>query len=118
MEVVKKKNYMSGIHLEDYTEQYEGKQATVDTMALTDEERIENLMIAKELVCNFMRIAHYPHHERMAKLADEVGMLLWEEIPVYWAIKFDREKTYEDAENQLRELITRDWKSWNSRGDK
>lgn len=77
--------------------------------ALTDEERLENLRIAKELGCNFMRLAHYPHSERMAKLADEMGMLLWEEIPVYWAIRFEREKTYEDAENQLLELITRDW---------
>ena len=76
---------------------------------LSDEERIENLMLAKELGCNFMRIAHYPHNERMAKLADEMGMLLWEEIPVYWAIRFEREKTYEDAKNQLLELITRDW---------
>lgn len=77
--------------------------------ALTDEERLENLMLAKELGCNFMRIAHYPHSERMAKLADEYGMLLWEEIPVYWAVKFEREKTYEDARNQLLELIMRDW---------
>lgn len=77
--------------------------------ALTDEERTENILIAKQLGCNFMRIAHYPHSERMAKLADELGMLLWEEIPVYWAIRFDREKTYQDAENQLRELMRRDW---------
>lgn len=77
--------------------------------ALTDEERMENLLIAKELGCNFMRIAHYPHDERMAMLADEVGMLLWSEIPVYWAIRFDRDKTYEDAQNQLRELMKRDW---------
>ena len=77
--------------------------------ALTDEERIENIKLAKELGCNFMRVAHYPHHENMAKFADEMGMLLWEEIPVYWAIRFERDKTYEDAENQLRELITRDY---------
>ena len=77
--------------------------------ALTDEERTENILIAKQLGCNFMRIAHYPHSERMAKLADELGMLLWEEIPVYWAIRFDREETYQDAENQLRELMKRDW---------
>ncbi len=77
--------------------------------ALSDEERIENILLAKELGCNFMRIAHYPHHERMAKLADEYGILLWEEIPVYWAIRFDREATYEDARNQLLELITRDF---------
>ena len=77
--------------------------------ALTTRERTENIRIAKELGCNFMRIAHYPHHEEMAKLADELGILLWEEIPVYWAIRFGREKTYEDAENQLNELIARDY---------
>ena len=75
---------------------------------LTDDERRENIRIAKELGCNFMRLAHYPHHENMAKLADEMGLLLWEEIPVYWAIRFDREATYQDAENQLKELIIRD----------
>lgn len=76
---------------------------------LSDAEREENIRIAKELGCNFMRVAHYPHHENMSKLADRLGILLWEEIPVYWAIRFEREKTYEDAENQLRELITRDY---------
>ena len=64
---------------------------------------------AKELGCNYLRAAHYPHHENMARLADELGMLLWEEIPVYWAIRFDREETYRDASNQLTELIRRDF---------
>ena len=77
--------------------------------ALTEDERIENIRLAKELGCNFMRLAHYPHHENMARLADELGMLLWEEIPVYWAIRFDREETYRDAHNQLAELISRDY---------
>lgn len=77
--------------------------------ALTDEERLENIRLAKELGCNFMRAAHYPHDERMARLADREGILLWEEIPVYWAIRFTREKTYADARNQLLELIERDW---------
>ena len=77
--------------------------------ALTDEERLENIRLAKELGCNFMRVAHYPHSERMSQLADETGLLLWEEIPVYWDIRFDSEDTYSDAENQLRELITRDY---------
>jgi len=63
---------------------------------------------AKELGCNFMRLAHYPHHERAAEIADEVGLLLWEEIPVYWSIAFENETTFQDADNQLRELIFRD----------
>lgn len=76
---------------------------------LTTEERLENIRIAKELGCNFMRVAHYPHNEEMAQLADREGILLWEEIPVYWAIRFTREATYQDAQNQLLELINRDW---------
>ncbi len=63
---------------------------------------------AKELNCNCLRLAHYPHTERVAELADEAGLLLWEEIPVYWAIDFDNPATYQDAENQLLELIKRD----------
>ena len=85
------------------------EDSTDNGRALTDEERIENIRLAKELGCNFMRVAHYPHHERMAKLADELGIMLWEEIPVYWAIRFERKETYEDARNQLAELIERDY---------
>lgn len=85
------------------------EDSVLNGKGLTDEERIENIRIAKELGCNFMRVAHYPHHERMAQLADELGILLWEEIPVYWNIRFDLEDTYQDAENQLKELIRRDY---------
>ena len=63
---------------------------------------------ALELGCNFLRLAHYPHHELAAKIADEMGLMLWEEIPVYWAINFANPATRRDAENQLRELIHRD----------
>lgn len=63
---------------------------------------------ALELGCNFLRLAHYPHHELAAKIADEVGLMLWEEIPVYWAIDFGNPSTRRDAENQLTELIRRD----------
>ncbi len=77
--------------------------------ALSEEEQLENIRLAKELGCNFMRLAHYPHNEKTAQLADREGILLWEEIPVYWAIRFSREETYRDAENQLSEMILRDW---------
>lgn len=63
---------------------------------------------ARELGCNVLRLAHYPHHERVARIADEVGLMLWAEIPVYWAIDFANPDTYADAENQLLELIRRD----------
>ena len=63
---------------------------------------------AKDMGCNFLRLAHYPHHEHVARIADEAGLLLWAEIPVYWAIAFENPETYADAENQLAELIARD----------
>ncbi|MCB1971679.1 MAG: hypothetical protein KDG54_14865 [Geminicoccaceae bacterium] len=62
-----------------------------------------------ELGGNAARLAHYPHHELAARIADEMGILLWEEIPVYWAIDFANPATLEDARNQLRELIARDF---------
>jgi len=80
-----------------------------DLGRVTDDEDIRRRFAhAKELGANFMRLAHYPHHERAAEIADEVGLLLWEEIPVYWSIAFDNEATFKDADNQLRELIRRD----------
>ena len=63
---------------------------------------------AKELGCNYVRLAHYPHSENMARVADEMGILLWEENPVYWTILWDNPGTFENARNQLTELITRD----------
>ncbi|MBN2275357.1 MAG: beta-glucuronidase [Bacteroidales bacterium] len=63
---------------------------------------------AKELNCNYVRLAHYPHNEHMARLADEMGILLWEEIPVYWTILWDNPGTFDNARNQLTELIGRD----------
>lgn len=77
--------------------------------ALSQNERVEIINIAKKLGVNYLRLAHYPHHEEMAKLCDEAGILLWEEIPVYWAIAFGNRATYESARNQLKELMKRDY---------
>lgn len=63
---------------------------------------------AKELNCNFVRLAHYPHNEQMVRLADEMGLMVWAEVPVYWTIAWDNPDTYKNAENQMSTLITRD----------
>ena len=69
--------------------------------AVTDEEIRENFRLAKEMNCNFMRLAHYPHTEKAAQIADQMGIMLWEEIPVYWAIDFANPQTYENAEKPI-----------------
>ncbi len=73
-----------------------------------DADIARRLAHIKELGGNFLRLSHYPHDPRVARMADEAGVLLWAEIPVYWAIDFANPETYADAENQLRELIARD----------
>jgi beta-glucuronidase len=63
---------------------------------------------AKELGCNFVRLAHYPHNEHMVRVAEELGLMVWSEIPVYWTIQWDNPETYANAERQLLDIITRD----------
>lgn len=63
---------------------------------------------AKELGCNYVRLAHYPHNEEMLRLADEMGLMVWAEVPVYWTISWTNPDTYQNAQHQLSDLITRD----------
>ncbi|MGB5782846.1 MAG: glycoside hydrolase family 2 TIM barrel-domain containing protein [Eudoraea sp.] len=63
---------------------------------------------AKELGCNYVRLAHYTHNETMLRLADEMGLMVWSEVPVYWTISWENEETYKNAENQLRVSVERD----------
>lgn len=63
---------------------------------------------AKELGCNFVRLAHYPHNEYMVREAEKMGIMVWSEIPCYWTIAWKTPKTYENAQNQLRDMIARD----------
>jgi beta-glucuronidase len=66
------------------------------------------LQWAKELNCNYVRLAHYPHSEEMIRLADEMGILVWAEVPVYWTISWTNPDTYANANAQLTDLIVRD----------
>ena len=63
---------------------------------------------AKELGCNYVRLAHYPHNEYAVREAERMGMLVWSEIPVYWTIAWTNADTYRNAERQLTDMIRRD----------
>jgi len=63
---------------------------------------------ARELGCNFVRLAHYPHNESMLRMADQMGLMVWAEVPVYWTIQWENPQTLHNAENQLNEMIARD----------
>ena len=66
------------------------------------------LGMAKELGCNYVRLAHYPHNENMVREAERQGILVWSEIPCYWTIDWTNPKTFENAQQQLTDMIARD----------
>ncbi len=93
--------FLRGISIHEEAGHGEGRAESRE-----DAERL--LGWAEELGVNFVRLAHYPHSEFMARLADEKGILVWEEIPVYWNLDFGNPETLERARRQLSELIERD----------
>jgi beta-glucuronidase len=73
--------------------------------AYSDKDAETLLGWAKELGCNFVRLAHYPHDETMLRAADRMGLMVWSENPVYWAVQFDKPEVYAKAQHQLEEEI-------------
>ena len=63
---------------------------------------------AGELNANMARLAHYPHPEHMPRVADSLGILLWEEVPVYWGIDYRDAGSLRQAVGQVRSLVHRD----------
>lgn len=57
---------------------------------------------------NYVRLSHYPHSELAIRLADEMGLLLWSEIPVYWSIDFKNPHVLHNAKKMMAENIYRD----------
>ncbi len=96
-----KKVFLRGICIHE-EEPLQGRRAWSEADAK------ELLGWAKELDCNFVRLAHYPHNEHMARLADEMGIMVWEEIPVYWTIAWTNLETLANAQKQLGDEIARD----------
>lgn len=64
---------------------------------------------AKALGCNFVRLAHYPHAGHVARLADEMGLMVWAEVPIYWEdVNYASPRTLTLAKAMVEELIVRD----------
>ena len=76
--------------------------------AFSEEDGRTLLTWAKELGSNFVRLTHYPHNEDMLRLADRMGVLVWEEVPVYWELEFQNPAVLENAKAQLESAILRD----------
>lgn len=66
------------------------------------------LNAAKELGCNLVRLAHYPHAENEVKKAEKMGLMVWDEIPVYQHIEFADSVVPQKMETMMKEMVRRD----------
>jgi beta-glucuronidase len=91
--------FLRGVNLH---EEIDGRRAysEADAKRLLDQ--------AKKLGANFVRLAHYPHNEHLVRLADRMGLLLWQEIPVYQGIDFAAVDVQAKLDRMLAEMIGRD----------
>ncbi|MWB96104.1 beta-glucuronidase [Flavobacterium sp. GA093] len=96
-----KKVFLRGISIHEEAPYRSGR-------AWSKEDAITLLTWAKELGCNYVRLAHYPHNENMVKEAEKMGLMIWSEVPVYWTISWTNPDTYANAERQLHDMIYRD----------
>lgn len=95
--------FMSGVSL------HEEEFGLNPSRAITQAAARALLLEARDgLNANFVRLAHYPHTEVTTRLADELGLLVWSEIPVYWRIDWSNPQTLAVARNMLAENVMRD----------
>lgn len=63
---------------------------------------------ARDLGVNMIRLAHYPQNEYTVRMAEEMGIVLWQEIPIWQGIDFTDDATRAKAQAMLTEMIARD----------
>lgn len=75
--------------------------------ALTKEDYANDYAIVKELGCNFLRLAHYPHNDEAFRLCDRMGIIVQTEIPWVNICGERASKAYfENIHQQMKEMVT------------
>tara|TARA_R110002049_G_scaffold263116_1_gene439278 strand:+ start:55543 stop:57315 length:1773 start_codon:yes stop_codon:yes gene_type:complete len=93
--------FLKGINFHEEIPQHMGR-------AYSDADAAMILNEVKALGSNFARTAHYPQNERILRMAEKMGILIWEEIPLWQGIEFTNPDILKKADNMLREMIYRD----------
>ena len=73
--------------------------------ALTRADHYTDAKIIKELGANTIRLAHYQHSEDFYDACDELGFVIWAEIPFISVMSQDPE-AHQNCISQMKELIT------------
>ena len=74
--------------------------------AITHEMHDEDMALIKEIGANTIRLAHYQHDQYFYDLCDEVGMVVWAEIPY---ISEHMPNGRENTISQMKELIIQNY---------
>ena len=76
--------------------------------ALTKEEHYRDAELIKELGANTIRLAHYQHNQYFYDACDELGFIVWAEIPFISVFNKDPE-AHQNCISQLKELIIQNY---------
>lgn len=75
--------------------------------AVSDDDIHRDYQIIKELGCNFLRLAHYPHRDLEYALCDSLGIIVQTEIPWVNVCGVNAKSEYFDnIHSQMHEMIT------------
>jgi beta-glucuronidase len=93
--------FLKGVNFHEEVPQRKGR-------ACSESDALMLLTWAKDLGCNFIRTAHYPQNEYIVRMAEKMGLMVWEEIPVWQSIEFGNPATVKLIETQMKEMLRRD----------
>ncbi|MFK8266599.1 glycoside hydrolase family 2 TIM barrel-domain containing protein [Capnocytophaga cynodegmi] len=72
--------------------------------ALSNDMHRQDMQLLKEMGANFLRNAHYPQATEILDNSDQLGFVVWEEIPLVNEVNVSEEHN-QNAENMLKEMI-------------
>ena len=76
--------------------------------ALTREDHYEDARLIKELGANTIRLAHYQHSQDFYDACDEMGFVVWAEIPFISVMNPDPD-AHQNCISQMKELIIQNY---------
>ena len=93
--------FLCGISFHEEIPQRKGRAYSIaDASMLLNE--------AKDLGVNFIRLAHYPQNEHIVRMAEKMGFMLWEEIPIWQGIDFANDSTMAKSQKMMADMVNRD----------
>lgn len=95
------KIFIKGVNIHEF---YPGMGFTEN-----DSIRRKDVEMIRAANANMIRLSHYPQHPQLLDLADQEGLLVYEEVPAWQLGLPYSDQKIESARRQLREMVQRDF---------